>query len=181
MSASPTPRLSGATIQPTSAAADSADAESVKPVECLGEPALATALQKSVGEARHDPASDQHDQGDQHGEREAAAMGGVAAQVRLDMKKDIGGEQQRDDDQHPEITHVLASEDLARHGRTEQRQKRAIDHRRERPAYMARQGHRDRPASQTENSASKGRPRNGRRPVQFGAAVSRNPATTAPP
>ena len=38
-----------------------------------------------------------------------------------------------------------------------------------------------RPASQTENSASKGRPRNGRRPVQFGTAVSRNPATTAPP
>ena len=91
-----------------------------------------------MGEARHDAAADQHDERDNDRKREAPAMRGVAGQMGLDMKDRIGDEQQRDDDQHPEISLVLAREDFARHGGAEQREKGAIDQRRQRPANLAR-------------------------------------------
>ena len=58
-------------------------------------------------------------------------------------------------------------------------QEQRIDRRRQSPADPGRNADRNRPATQTENSNTSGPPCSGSRPVQFGTAVSRKPATTA--
>ena len=55
----------------------------------------------------------------------------------LDMKCDITGNEQRDETHDPEISPILANNDLARGGRYDQRQKAHIDDRSQQPADLA--------------------------------------------
>ena len=99
--------------------------------------------------------------------------------MRLQVKRQIAGGEQADDDDDHEIAPLLAGNDLAR-GRSRQQD--------EETDSIAAAGPQPiqaeiltamRPATQVENSSISGLPCSGSLPVQFGTAVSRKPATTA--
>ena len=54
------------------------------------------------------------------GDADAGAIFGAAVDMRLEMKRDIAGEQQRHQADDPEISPILAGDDLARGGRDDQ-------------------------------------------------------------
>ena len=99
--------------------------------------------------------------------------------MRLEMKRDIAGQQQQDQHHDVEIFPVAPGQDLAGRGGRDQQQKARIDQHRRHQPVSAENVTAMRPAIQTTTSASSGVPCIGNRPVQFGIAVNRKPVMTA--
>ena len=97
----------------------------------------------------------------------------------LQVEQAIAHEQKRNDAEHLQIAGVVAGDDLARDDESERGKKRKVDGGGNAAPIQSETSMAARPAAQVRNSRSSGVPTTGRRPVQFGTAVSRNPATTA--
>ena len=99
--------------------------------EWYRQPARILARQPVAGEARNDTAADHHDQQHDGTDADAGAVFGRAPHVRLDVKCDVAGEQQRDQTHDPKISPILAGDNLARGGGDDQHQKADINDRRQ--------------------------------------------------
>ena len=115
---------------------------------------------------------------DRHRDPRPPAAGTLAGH-RLEVEQEIPDPEQRDRAQHRQIAPVPPCEDLPANHRSEKREKTEINGGHGHRAIPSETVTATRPATQTAASASSGQPTTGSRPVQFGTAVSRNPATTA--
>ena len=106
----------------------------VEPAERHRQAAGIFAHQPVAGKARDDAAADQRDQ--QHDDGDADPDPGLrgAVEMRLEVKRDIAGEQQQNQHHHIEIFPVAPGQDLARRRGCDQRQKTCIDQHRRQPA-----------------------------------------------
>ena len=106
---------------------------------------------------------------------------GRAGEMRFEMECDVAGREQADQQRPPSgCCQLRARDDLARRGGGDQQQEAAVDRQRGKPADRAGERHRERARRARRGAASiSGLPCSGRRPVQFGIAVSRKPVTTA--
>lgn len=134
--------------------------------------------QPIAGKARHETAANDRDQ--QHDCRQGSPFGrlGPTSGMGFEVEADVGRGQRRHDADDCEVPPVPSGDDLARRQRGERRQERDVDRRRLPQLSDAENITTSRPATHREIS-SRGQPRTGSRPGQFGVAVNRKPTTAA--
>jgi hypothetical protein len=116
------------------------------------------------------------------GDAEAVAeLGGAGSADRIERNQEIADQQQQQRAQHGQVAPIPARQNLARRHGKENREKGKVETADASTPSLAEHETPTRPVIHNRTRPASGPLCNAMRPVQFGIAVGKNPATTAAP